>query len=190
MRSRSLYPEHRPMLAVENEEDRTADMYGNETRELRGAQAAFERPWRKDDRWWLRWPAKAWWFMGHRYIPHGGTSEYRPASHWSVRWLGSIWRAFRRSGGFNSTMGPLLQSRLNFLLIFLPLAFIAFKSYMAPDVVLAFCFLAIIPLSGVVQLSCEHLSASMNPTLQGLLVAFSDNLVELVVSEPRIAAIT
>ena len=53
---------------------------------------------------------------------------------------------------------------------------------MAPDVVLAFCFLAIIPLSGLVQTSCEHLSTSMSSTLQGLLVAFSDNIVELVVS--------
>ena len=43
-------------------------------------------------------------------------------------------------------------------------------------------FLAIIPVSGLVHLACEDLSASLNRTQGKILVAFSDNLVELVVS--------
>ena len=58
---------------------------------------------------------------------------------------------------------------------------------LAPDVVLIFNFLAIIPLSGLVLLACEDLSANLNETLGKLLVAFSDNLVELVVSKSRTA---
>ena len=54
---------------------------------------------------------------------------------------------------------------------------------LAADIVLIFNFLAIIPLSGLVHLACEDLSATSNPTLGKLLIAFSDNLVELVVSD-------
>ena len=53
---------------------------------------------------------------------------------------------------------------------------------MAPDIVLTFNFLAIIPVSGLVHLACEDLSANLSRTHGKLLVAFSDNLVELVVS--------
>ena len=53
---------------------------------------------------------------------------------------------------------------------------------MAPDIVLAFNFVAIIPVSGLVHLACEDLSANLSRTHGKLLVAFSDNLVELVVS--------
>ena len=72
---------------------------------------------------------------------------------------------------------------MNLLLVFLPLTLIAAVTPLAPDAVLAFNFLAIIPLSGLVHLACEDLSASLNTTLGKLLVAFSDNLVELVVSD-------
>ena len=54
---------------------------------------------------------------------------------------------------------------------------------LAPDLVFTFSFLAIIPLSGLAQLALEDLSASLNVTLGRLLVAFSDNIIELIVSE-------
>lgn len=61
------------------------------------------------------------------------------------------------------------------------MALVAVVTPLAPDVVLIFNFLAIIPLSGLVHLACEDLSANSNPALGRLLVAFSDNLVEFVV---------
>ena len=161
------------------------DTYGNETRELTGTQTAFGKPWRKDRRWWLRWPAKAWWLTGQRWPHREERSEYQPASHWSVRWLENVRRTLQRSRVSESIVGPLLQSKLNCLLIFLPIAIASARIPMAPDVVLVSCFLAIIPLSDLVQFSCEHLSASMRHLTGGMLVAFSDNCVELVVSIPR-----
>lgn len=61
------------------------------------------------------------------------------------------------------------------------MALAAVVTPLGPDIVLIFNYLAIIPLSGLVHLACEDLSANMNPTLGKLFVAFSDNLVELVV---------
>ena len=55
---------------------------------------------------------------------------------------------------------------------------------LAPNVVLTLNFLTTIPLSGIVRLACEDLSANLNETSAKLLVAFTDNLVELVVSDP------
>lgn len=88
---------------------------------------------------------------------------------------------FQRSGGYRNLLQPLPQSYLNLLLVFLPLALVAVVTPLAPDVVLIFNFLAIIPLSGLVHSACEDLSANSNPALGRLLVAFSDNLVEFVV---------
>lgn len=90
---------------------------------------------------------------------------------------------FQRSGGYRRLLQPLLQSYLNLLLVSLPWALVAVVTPLAPDVVLASNFLAIIPLSGLVHLVCEDLSTNMTPMLGKLLAAFSDNLVELVVSD-------
>lgn len=93
----------------------------------------------------------------------------------------------RSSAPTHDLVRPLLQSYLNLLLVFLPLALAAAILSWSPDIVLAFNFLAIIPLSGLVHLACEDLSANLSPTLGRLLVAVSDNLVELVVSiTPRL----
>lgn len=75
------------------------------------------------------------------------------------------------------------QNYLNVLLVFLPLAIAAVVTPLAPEVVLIFNFLAMIPLSGLVLLASDHLSANINPTLGKLLVTYSDNVVELVVSD-------
>lgn len=114
----------------------------------------------------------------------GRTSEFRPAPYWWLRWLGYVWQKFQRSGGFsNDLLRPLVQSYLNILLVFLPLAVIAAVNSFAPDVVFILNFLAIIPVSGLVLLACEDLSASWSPGLGRFFVAFMNNLVELVVSE-------
>lgn len=84
-------------------------------------------------------------------------------------------------------MTHLTQSYLNLLLVFVPLAIVAVITPLAPEIVLAFNFLAIIPVSGLVHLACEDLSANLSQTQGKLLVAFSDNLVELVVSVPSTA---
>ncbi len=168
-----------PLLAGDGEAN--IDTYGNETRRLRGTRAAFQRPWHRDKRWWIRWPAQAWHVTGHRLIPQDQSSEYRPASHWWSRWLAKIWWLYRRLSGSNDLFYTLRESYLNLMLVFLPLAFAAAHWSWSPDIVLAFNFLAIIPLSGLVHLACEDLSANLSPTVGRLLVAFSDNLVELVV---------
>ena len=90
---------------------------------------------------------------------------------------------FRRSRLSNDLLRPFHQSYLNLLLVFLPLALAATVIPLAPDIVLAFNFMAIIPLSGLVHLACEDLSANLSSTPGQLLVAFSNNLVELVVSD-------
>ena len=49
--------------------DADADVYGNETRDLRGTKAAFRRPWHRDKRWWIRWPAQVWKVTEQRFVP-------------------------------------------------------------------------------------------------------------------------
>ena len=175
-----------PQSSNEHEEDGDTDTYGNETRELRGSAAAFTRPRHKDTRWWVRWPAQTWQLIGQRFVPWGRRGrryEFRPAAHWWSRWLGHAWQRLQGSGGFyNNLLGPLLQDYLNLLLVFLPLVLIAVNAAWSPDIVLAFAFLAIVPLSGLVRMACEDISAHLNDTLGKVLVAFSDNLIELVVS--------
>ena len=94
---------------------------------------------------------------------------------------------FQRSGGLsNDLFRPFLQSYLNLLLVFLPVALAAAATPWIPNAVFILNFLAIIPLSGLVHLACEELSANLHPTLGKLLVAFSDNIIELVVSDSHI----
>lgn len=192
-KARFLHPRDRPpnirrcfrtdSRAVQNEQDQRTETYGNETIELRGTDAAFRRPWHRNKRWWIRWPAKLLWAASQLFNPWGQSFEFRPASYWWSRWIGYAWRTFERSGRPYGLFRPLLQSRLNLLLIFLPLTLVAFSIPVAPDLVVASSFLATIPLSGLVHLACEDISASVNDTMGKLLVAFSDNLVELIVSD-------
>lgn len=165
-------------VPIAQEEEADLDTYGNETRILGGSKAAFHRPWRRDKRWWVRWPAHAWHVTGQRLIPRGRVSEYRPASHWWSRWLGSTWRMLQRSRVFTA----LEQNYANLLLGFLPAGLAAAHFSWPPLLGLAYNFLDIIPLSGLVHLACEDFSAHLAPVTARLLVAFSDNLVELVVS--------
>ena len=112
----------------------------------------------------------------------GQRLEFRPAANWCSRWLSYAWRIFRHSGGYDRLMRPLQRSYLNLLLVFLPLALVAVLTPLAPNVIFSFNFLAVIPLSGLIQSACEDISTYLHPAGGKLLVAFSDNLVELVVS--------
>lgn len=112
----------------------------------------------------------------------GQRLDFRPATKWYLRWLSYAWRKFRLSGGYDCLMRPLQRSYLNLLLVFLPLALVAVLTPLAPNVIFSFNFLAIIPLSGLIQSACEDISTHLPPAGGKLLVAFSDNLVELVVS--------
>ncbi len=165
-------------VLITQEEEADLDTYGNETRILGGSKAAFHRPRHKDKRWWVRWPAHAWHVTGQRLMPRGRVSEYRPASYWWSRWLGGTWRVFQCSG----LLIDLKHSYMNLLLVFLPAGLAAAHFSWPPILVLDFNFMAIISLSGLVHLACEDLSAHLGPVMARLLVAFSDNLVELVVS--------
>ena len=73
------------------------------------------------------------------------------------------------------------QSYLNVLLVLVPLALVADRVHLAQDAVLIMNYLAIIPLSGLVQQACESISVGLNDLLSKLFVGLSDNLVELVV---------
>lgn len=75
------------------------------------------------------------------------------------------------------------------MLVFLPLAFAAILIPLQSDIVFAFNFLAIIPLSSLAQSACEGFSLSLSPTSGKLLVAFSDNIIELVVSDAPTALV-
>ena len=52
-----------------HEEDVDSGAYENEIRMLGGTKTAFQRPWRKDKRRWVRWPAQVWQVTGQRFIP-------------------------------------------------------------------------------------------------------------------------
>lgn len=89
----------------------------------------------------------------------------------------------------------LLSNYLFLLLVFLPLSLIADLSAWPPELVFTFNFLAIVPLSGLVQITSEDLSANLPHVPGHLLIAFSDNAVELVVSYvhldfPRVLVVT
>ena len=124
----------------------------------------------------------------------GQRLDFRPATNWYSRWLSYAWRQFRPSGGYGCLLRPLQRSYLSLLLVylplalllvFLPLALVAVLAPWDPNVIFSFSFLAVIPLSGLIQLACEDISTYLHPAGGKLLVAFSDNIVELVVSDTR-----
>lgn len=60
-------------ISTYHEEDADTGAQGNETRVLQGTNAAFQRPWHRDKRWWVRLPAQVWQATGQRFI-----SQVRP----------------------------------------------------------------------------------------------------------------
>ena len=112
----------------------------------------------------------------------GQRLDFRPATNWYSRWLSYAWRKFRLSGGYDCLLRPLQRSYLSLLLVFLPLALVAVLTPLDSNVIFSFSFLAVIPLSGLIQSACEDISTYLHPAGGNLLVALSDNLVELVVS--------
>ena len=89
-------------------------------------------------------------------------------------------------GIFNLTT-RLHKSYTDALIIFVPLALVAGAVPWSSNLMFAFNFLAIVSLSGLVRTACEDLSVHLNELLGRLLVAFSDNLVELVVCRTPLA---
>lgn len=79
----------------------------------------------------------------------------------------------------------LAKSYINVLLVFIPLALTAGLVPWSPDTIFALNFLAIIPLVDLIYSAREDLIVSLNPVVREVLVAVSDNLVELVVSTNR-----
>lgn len=94
----------------------------------------------------------------------------------------------QKSGGADF-FHPASKSYLSVLLIFVPLGLISTGIDWAPDVVFVLNFLAVVSLSGIVQNALEDLSVNLNNTLKRLLVAFSDNVVELIVSRRKHAPV-
>ncbi|CAJ0648250.1 15812_t:CDS:2 [Entrophospora sp. SA101] len=73
-------------------------------------------------------------------------------------------------------------SSLNFLLIFLPLGFLAKSFNLSDTYIFTFNFLAIIPLSKLLGFATEDISLRVGQTLGGLLNATFGNAVELIIS--------
>lgn len=152
-----------------------------ETTPLLGASGAFDIPRHKDSRLWVRVPARVWHATGSRLFPQGPKNTFRPASHWSSRWVGTLWRLLQK-WGLAGLLHPVLKSYLNVLLVFVPLGIVSTGIHWKPDVVFALNFLAIIPLSNILHTALEDLSVNLSDTFKRLLVAFSDNVIELIVS--------
>lgn len=115
-------------------------------------------------------------------MPRITTHTYRPAPHFGTRWLSAAKRSWQASQwSLPRVLQLVFGTYINALLVFVPLALAAAGLSWKNDVVFAFSFLAIVPLSGLVHYACEDLSASLNHSLGRLLVAFSDDIVELMV---------
>lgn len=56
-------------IPIVYEEGIDINAYGNETRGLLGTRAAFQRPWHRDKRCWIRWPAQVWQATGQHFLP-------------------------------------------------------------------------------------------------------------------------
>nr|CAG8464485.1 14113_t:CDS:2 [Entrophospora candida]CAG8484962.1 6675_t:CDS:2 [Entrophospora candida] len=83
---------------------------------------------------------------------------------------------------FRSIMLTIQYSSLNFLLIFLPLGFLAKSFDLSDTYIFTFNFLAIIPLSKLLGFATEDISLRVGQTLGGLLNATFGNAVELIIS--------
>ncbi|KAL2039293.1 hypothetical protein N7G274_007961 [Stereocaulon virgatum] len=157
------------------------DTYINETRILTGTSSAFRITPKESKRWWVRWPVQAWRVTGQGIVPGAVANEFRPASSIWSRWIGSLRRWLRRSKiGFALTR-PISRSKVNLLLIFVPVAMAAAILPWSPDICFAASFLAVIPLSGITQLAIEDLSGNISVDLGRLLFTISDNVIELVI---------
>ncbi|KAJ1505082.1 hypothetical protein HMI56_001317 [Coelomomyces lativittatus] len=76
----------------------------------------------------------------------------------------------------------LKRSKLNWLLVFMPLGFFAGMTQMSPVVVFWINFLAILPLADMLGHSTEEIASKTNESIGGLLNATFGNAVELIVS--------
>ena len=72
-------------------EDADTELYGNETRMLGGTEAAFQTPWHRDNRRWVRWPAQLWHVTGQRFVPQACLSQVVHPS-----WLPVLGKAMSR----------------------------------------------------------------------------------------------
>ena len=82
---------------------------------------------------------------------------------------------------YHTIKATLYCSKANFLLVFIPLSFIATAQEWHPVAVFAVSFLAIFPLAELLSWSTEQLSTSIGQTLGGLLNATFGNAVEIIV---------
>jgi len=73
-------------------------------------------------------------------------------------------------------------SKLNYLLIFVPLGIIAHFQHLSPTAVFTLNFFAIIPLAKLLGFATEEISLYLGETVGGLLNATFGNAVELIVS--------
>lgn len=85
-------------------------------------------------------------------------------------------------------MKTLLKNPLNYLLVFVPIAFIAEMGHAAPAMIFITAALAVIPLSGLMGDATEELAARTGPRVGGLINATLGNAAELIITTLAISA--
>ena len=95
------------------------------------------------------------------------------------------WSTFKHSGPKTGTLLTLktilLQSKLNILLVFVPLGIAAQLAHFVPITIFVLNALAIIPLTGLLTYATENVAQSLGVGLGALLNITFGNLVELIV---------
>jgi Ca2+/H+ antiporter len=118
----------------------------------------------------------------------GNTTTAGGATHakWSFSWLIQELRRGRQgnltvvSGVRQSILSVLKKSRLNILLIYIPLSWIFHFHAINNTLVLVFSFLAIVPFPKLLAVATDELSQDRGQTLAGLLEVTSRNAVGLI----------
>lgn len=97
------------------------------------------------------------------------------------KWTGFKHSGGRRTGLLYTLKTVLLQSKLNVLLVFVPLAFAAKFAHFVPIATFVLNALAIIPLTNLLTYATEIVAQSLGVGLGALLNITFGNLVELII---------
>ncbi|KAN0126363.1 calcium/proton exchanger [Russula decolorans] len=100
-----------------------------------------------------------------------------------------MWRQHKRekplgaAPGVRESISAIIKtSRLNVLLIFIPLSWIFHYTKLSNTLVFVFSFLAVVPLAKLIDFATDDLSLRLGPTLAGLLKTTLGNAVDLIVA--------
>ncbi|KAH8649705.1 hypothetical protein BGZ60DRAFT_389427 [Tricladium varicosporioides] len=104
----------------------------------------------------------------YQFRPSRDDTLFRRILFWPIIILDAVWQVLR-------------TTYINILLIFLPFSLISIGLSWPPMVQFFLSFLAIIPLSSLIEFATEEISMRLGSTLGGLLNACLGNVVEIIV---------